>query len=324
LASLANPHTYHLHLFIAEYLRAPYLNNVAEFMSVSFRSPAALNFELLLLPAVALIGWSVYRRRYAEALFVAAWAHLALIAGRNIPIFAIAAAPVAAQSLMEILTALVISPLSGRLRRPVAAFLDTGTEVAKIDLTWRVPVLSAAVFAILALLMTAPAASGKLRAEFAETNFPVNAMPALQRCGTGRVFTRDQWGDYLIYRLYPAMRVYMDGRSDFYGNDFVNEYTKVITASHGWDRILDRYAVDRALLPVDEALASVLKATPGWRVVYDDHKAILFEKSALRADNNDLSDHSIGRAGCDSLVAAAQSRGEPPVAGINRGLRATY
>src|SRR5262249_11773445 len=32
-----------------------------------------------------------------------------------------------------------------------------------------------------------------------------------------RVFSSDQWSDYLIFRFYPKVHVYFDGRSDFFG-----------------------------------------------------------------------------------------------------------
>ena len=40
---------------------------------------------------------------------------------------------------------------------------------------------------------------------------------------SARIFTHDQWGDYLIYRLYPQTKVFMDGRSDFYGTGLRKE-----------------------------------------------------------------------------------------------------
>ena len=38
-----------------------------------------------------------------------------------------------------------------------------------------------------------------------------------ERLERGRLLTTDQWGDYIIYCFYPRQKVFMDGRSDFYG-----------------------------------------------------------------------------------------------------------
>ena len=202
----------------------------------------------------------------------------------------------------------------------MAAFLDAAADIAQIESEWRLHVVSVAIFVATAVLMTRPGGVPKLRAEFSAERFPVNVIPVLEQHGMGRVFTRDQWADYLIYRMYPSMQVYFDGRSDFYGNDFVNEYSKVMAASTGWDKVLDRYAVDRALLPVDEALAAVMKATPGWRVVYDDHKAILFERTAARTVQV-LADREVGRNDCDCRIKPYH--GSPVMASTQSGARIT-
>ena len=38
-----------------------------------------------------------------------------------------------------------------------------------------------------------------------------------------RVFTSDLWGGYMIYRLYPRTKVFVDGRSDMYGEAFAKK-----------------------------------------------------------------------------------------------------
>ena len=42
-----------------------------------------------------------------------------------------------------------------------------------------------------------------------------------------RVLTTDQWADYLIY-INPAQKVFIDGRSDFYGPEVGNDYLRLI------------------------------------------------------------------------------------------------
>ena len=45
---------------------------------------------------------------------------------------------------------------------------------------------------------------------------------------THHIFAEDQWGDYLIYHLYPSKQVFIDGRSDFYGDKFGERYLDLI------------------------------------------------------------------------------------------------
>jgi hypothetical protein len=94
---------------------------------------------------------------------------------------------------------------------------------------------------------------------------------------SARVFTNDEWGDYLIWRLYPSHKVFLDGRSDFYGNAFEKKYQDVVNVRYGWDVILDEFGVDTVLMPVDAALAGALKESSRWRVVYDDGIAVAFQ-----------------------------------------------
>ncbi len=78
-----------------------------------------------------------------------------------------------------------------------------------------------------------------------------------------RLLTTDQWGDYLIY-LNPQQKVYVDGRSDFYGQEIGNEYLRVdgrpvgLGANHEKERIYERAAaVGTADLPAVEARSGV-------------------------------------------------------------------
>jgi hypothetical protein len=45
--------------------------------------------------------------------------------------------------------------------------------------------------------------------------------------------------------------------------------------------VLDKYQVSWILLPVDAGLATALKELKNWKITYDDHQAIIFEKQAL-------------------------------------------
>jgi hypothetical protein len=97
-----------------------------------------------------------------------------------------------------------------------------------------------------------------------------------------RIFTHDEWGDYLIYKLSPrGFKVFVDGRSDFYGGKFGQEYIDVLEVKYNWQQTLDRYRVDTILLPCDAALSGALKESRRWRVAYDDGMAIVFRPAAL-------------------------------------------
>ena len=92
-ASLVNPYSYHLHAHVLSYLRDPSTSYILEFYSLNFHHPMALFYEGLLAAAVAAALWNAAKGRYVEPLLMIVWAHAALVASRNLPIFAILAAP---------------------------------------------------------------------------------------------------------------------------------------------------------------------------------------------------------------------------------------
>ena len=94
----------------------------------------------------------------------------------------------------------------------------------------------------------------------------------------GACFTTDQWGDYLIYRGWPRQKVFIDGRSDFYGAAFGDEYLTLMNGHRGWENVFRKYDVNVALIPLDWPLVSLLDRDPGWRQVREDKLGVLYER----------------------------------------------
>jgi hypothetical protein len=90
-----------------------------------------------------------------------------------------------------------------------------------------------------------------------------------------RVLTTDQWADYLIY-LHPEQKVFVDGRSDFYGPELGDPFLQVMGGQPGWEKVMEKYRFNLVLIPVDTAASQLLKQRPEWRVEADDGKHILF------------------------------------------------
>jgi hypothetical protein len=134
----------------------------------------------------------------------------------------------------------------------------------------------------LGVLLAYPGHSKALYAEFDPNRFPVLAASALSQQtapNSVRLYSSWQWGGYLIYRLWPSLKVFDDGRTDFYGPAFVQDGLDVWDAKSNWSAILAQCHVNATLLPVDSALASVLRERPDWTPVYQDQVAVLFERT---------------------------------------------
>ena len=136
---------------------------------------------------------------------------------------------------------------------------------------------------LVAALVYAPHPPKKFRAEFDPKSYPAAALATLRSDPAGRVFTNDEWGDYLIYRLYPTHKVFVDGRSDFYGDDFEAKYIDVLNVKYGWEKTLSGFGVDTILLPPSAPLSGALKESSRWHVVYDDGIALVFRSGSRTA-----------------------------------------
>jgi len=276
-ASLVNPYTWRLHVHLFQYLRDPYASqHISEFFSLSFHHPAAIFFETLLLLSAASVFWYASEGRFTESVLLLLWGHAGLLAARNIPLFAIVSAPLVGAAVQAWLTRLPHLEVAGWLRRAGARFNDIVARTGGTDALPRWHLVSAAGFAIVAALLFAPSPPKRFRAEFDPKSYPAGAIEVLRRDPSARVFTHDEWGDYLIWRLYPAGKVFVDGRSDFYGADFENKYIDVLNVKSDWEKILGGFGVNTILLPPSAPLSGVLQESSRWRVVYDDGVALIF------------------------------------------------
>jgi hypothetical protein len=308
-ASFINPYTYRLHLHVFEYLRDPYQSqHIVEFLSLSFHHPVAIFFESLLLSSAATAIWNARRDRYTEGVLLMVWAHGALLSARNIPIFAIAAAPPVAAAIDSWLQLIPQRDLAGWIRNAAARFNRVTTETAQTDSIPRWHVISVLGALLVAALIYAPNPPKSFRSEFDPKVYPAAALPVLLRDPSAHIFTNDEWGDYLIYRLYPRTKVFVDGRSDFYGADFEEKYLDVLGVKYGWEKTLRKFGVDTILMPASAPLSGALKESSRWHVVYDDGISLVF-RSAQKSAGQPLSIAADGvGTGRDREVTKTQVR----------------
>jgi len=122
--------------------------------------------------------------------------------------------------------------------------------------------------------------------DFPANKFPVTAIdrntaafaPASGKLP--RILTSDQWGDYLIYRFYPRVWVFVDGRSDFYGPVIGREYLDLMNGAPDWERVVSAYGFDLALVPLEWPLAQLMMRHPGWQVRYLDRQAVVLVRNS--------------------------------------------
>jgi len=209
-------------------------------------------------------------------------------------------------SLREALEKLEQAHVAAWLRSATASLRAFSAEVGSLDRAARAPWLGAAALAGVGALVFSPQPGEKFRPEYDAQRYPAKAIASVGRQAlAGTIFADDEWGDYLIYRLYPDTRVFIDGRSDFYGAHLGKEMTALLHGRYDWRQKLESYAPQAAVLRADAPLASLLKECRRWRLVYDDGIAIVFRRAGEEARHVQV---SAGRPGEADVIA--RSRGE--------------
>ena len=111
-----------------------------------------------------------------------------------------------------------------------------------------------------------------------ERTFPVAAVDFIEEAGLAekRIYNTYEWGGYLIWRRIP---VFIDGRTELYGDDFFQYYLQTIRVDENWQQPLDEMDVDLVLLRRSSALATVLQVSSDWQEVYNDDLARVFVRN---------------------------------------------
>jgi len=111
-----------------------------------------------------------------------------------------------------------------------------------------------------------------------QSNFPVGAAKwMMQNNVKGNILPYFDWGEFLIWQLYPACRVAMDGRYETVYEDHVHrEYFDFLNGRPNWKVFLQKYRHDMVLIQSNSRTCSLMLNDSVWRVAYMDHESVLF------------------------------------------------
>ncbi len=262
-----NPSGYSLWTTSVGYVGNQYLvDHTIEYMAPDFHLVATWPFLLMLAFFLFALGRG-NKLKLRESLLLASWGVMALFSARNIPLFAIIAAP--------ILGGLIQASAE---KLPFLARQDQSLRMTESQ-------LRGILFPMIAIGLIAFTFTRDLRLDSAQLGnhydpavFPVNAVNWLEENPQkGNVFNYFSWGGYLLYREWPHQLVFIDGQTDFYGETLTREYERVISVSNGWKNILIKYDVAWVIIPSDSILADKL-GEQGWQELYRDATATILKK----------------------------------------------
>jgi hypothetical protein len=113
--------------------------------------------------------------------------------------------------------------------------------------------------------------------------YPVGAVEYLSRAHFhGNLMTPFEYGAYVSWKLYPAVRVAIDSRYEVaYPEWWTHRVLDLYRAQPGWRGTLAAYPTDAVLVRRVEPLSPALRQEPGWKRVYADSSYELYARPWL-------------------------------------------
>ena len=108
--------------------------------------------------------------------------------------------------------------------------------------------------------------------------YPVKAVACIRHgCAPEPMLNEYAWGGYLIGQFRGGVKVFIDGRADFYEYAGVlQDYVDLMDLHANTPLLLAKYRIRSAFIRTDSSLATYLSAVPGWKLRYRDPLASVF------------------------------------------------
>jgi hypothetical protein len=243
------------------------MQNIQEWSSPDFHNPIFQALAFLFLATFSALALSAKGVRPSELLLLVVTGWATLRSSRNVPFFALVAMPLLAEHSWSWITGY-------RWGKWLTAPEDPELN-AKPNLKLVFNGLILVVALALVVIGVKRAVANQPVREMQD--FPAAAVDFIQASRPPQpIFNEYNWGGYLIWRLYPDYRVYIDGRADVYGDELVQEFVHVREGRPAWRVPLDRHGIHTVLVKSDAPLASLLRQDSGWQNVFEDKQAVIF------------------------------------------------
>ncbi len=270
VASILTPDLWNSWIAVLNNRSSYVLSRTVETMPLQVSLPNVWPFLALLALSILLMLLRQMQIASSHAFLLTGLAIMGFAMTRNIPFFGIAAAPICMQWLVQSF---------GNLRY----WLKLEEGFAKID-----RLLYGFVWSLLAIVY-AFGFLGYFRSR-AQTSifhlssqvFPIAAVDWLDtHPPQGNMFNDFNWGGYLLFRLWPEQRVFIDSQSDFYGEQFIRQYVAILGGEGDWEAELSRYRVNWIIVPTGAGLAEQARLSPNWRVEYEDEVSVVLVRKIV-------------------------------------------
>lgn len=261
-SSLVTPHGIQGILFTWHVLNLDFaLGRIGEWRSPNFHT--FNTFELWLLGGIALAMHQGLRLPPMRLVLVVSLLHLALKHVRYIELVGLLA------------PLFVAAPFAAQWRAARSAH-GQAQRVDRFFLLLARPATKAALLAGLLVVVVASTLNARMRPiELPGVVVPARAVEAVQKAGIkGPVLNSYASGGYLIYKGIP---VFIDGRADMYGQEFMKTYLDALElrTKDGLEQLLDKHRINWTLLDPGTPAVTLLDHLPGWQRFYSDGEAVI-------------------------------------------------
>jgi len=260
-----NPHGYQILLYPFKVMSSTLiLNHVTEFLPSTFYR--LMPFTYLLYLMITALAISKLRMNIIEALLIILFTHMALYSVRFIPLFAVISAPM----ILKHADRLFVESRwkSNMFLKNISKRIDAISVCSKVHI-W--PLVSLLIVITLSL-------NGRIAYSFDSTIKPVDAVEFLKRDRLpGKVFNEREFGDYIIYALWPKYKVFMT--AEIYSEEILKEYLRIVEIAPGWNEVLNKYKINWIIHNTNSPLSNLLLEREDWKIIYADKVASIFVRN---------------------------------------------
>jgi hypothetical protein len=274
LATLVNPYGPRLWSWIA-YATTMSREGISEWVPMSFHRSTIFFWILLAVTAIGVVRLLPLRRFAARPppkegeglrapiVWLAITAIVSLFTIRHMPFFGIAAAA---------FTPVLLFP---------SGWQPLGTVSSPIDRTIKraasATLIAMAVLQIRAALTT----DGPWRFTHERFEVPDDTVTQARAAGMGgNIALPLEWGQYVIWSLYPDANVSFDGRFECYTEEAGALESRFLAGGEGWRDLLDQYPTEHVLVPVASPVVPMLDVDPGWSLRFSGPVSRWYSRSA--------------------------------------------
>ncbi|MDB9822139.1 hypothetical protein OAC89_00385 [Deltaproteobacteria bacterium] len=260
---LINPYGLGILTFLYESLSLP--RSISEWAPIGIFDLSYLRLKILAILTVIALFTAKKKNRPWEIGIIAIAMLYAFLHQRHTPIFAIFTAPFLSEKLSEL------------------------EQVIELDK--RIQSLTSYIVLSIFVLMLVGYQISYAASKYIKTGFniivdpliyPVRAVHFLKENKiNGNILLPFEWGEYVIWKLYPDSKVSIDGRfRTVYPESVLDDHLRILNDPVRYRDVLDKYPTDILLVRRNPIFQNLINTKGKWIYVYSDSNSIIFIKKS--------------------------------------------